>query len=92
MNEMLRALYETFYRRLPETELNRKIESCHQQLIDTIDKPSRRLVLQIIDAKDQIIDDTSLDSFIAGFDLACQLCREMDTYRQRGNLGDSDEC
>lgn len=92
MNELLRALYDTFYKRPPEIERNREIESYHQQLIDTLDKPSRRMVLRIIDAKDQIIDDTSVDSFVAGFDLAYQLCREIAAYRQRGRLGDPDEC
>ena len=49
MNELLKALYDNFYVPLPETELKKEIEDCHQQLIEALDKPERRLVLQIID-------------------------------------------
>lgn len=77
MNELLKALYDNFYEPLPETELKKEIEECHQQLIEALDKPERRLVLQIIDAKDQIVEDRSIDSFIAGFRLAWRLSNEL---------------
>ena len=80
MNELLKALYDNFYEPLPETELKREIEDCHQQLIEALDKPERRLVLQIIDDKDQIAENRSIDSFIAGFRLAWQLQNEMFYY------------
>ena len=41
-----------------------EIEECHQALSDALGKPERRLVLQIIDTKDRIAEDTSIDSFI----------------------------
>ena len=77
MNELLKALYDNFYEPLPETKLKKEIEDCHQQLIEALDKPERRLVLQIIDAKDQIAEDRSIDSFIAGFRLAWRLSNEL---------------
>lgn len=80
MNELLKALYDNFYEPLPETELKKEIEDCHQKLIDALDKPERRLVLQIIDDKDQIAENRSIDSFIAGFHLAWQLQNEMFYY------------
>ena len=82
MNELLKALYDDFYDPLPETELKKEIEDCHQQLIETLDKPERRLVLQIIDAKDQIAEDKSIDSFIAGFLLAWRLSNELNMYEK----------
>ena len=39
--------------------------------------PELRLVLRSIDAKDRIAEDTSLDSFIAGFELAWKLSIEL---------------
>ena len=42
--------------------------------------PERRLVLRIIDAKDHIIEDTSIDSFISGFRLAWKLSAELNHY------------
>ena len=82
MNELLKALYDNFYEPLPETKLKKEIEDCHQQLIEALDKPERRLVLQIIDAKDQIAEDRSIDSFIAGFRLAWRLSNELNMYEK----------
>ena len=82
MNELLKALYDNFYEPLPETELKKEIEDCHRQLIDALDKPERRLVLQIIDDKDQIAENRSIDSFIAGFRLACRLAIEVSVSEQ----------
>ena len=82
MNELLKALYDNFYEPLPETELMKEIEECHQKLIEALDKPERRLVLQIIDDKDQIAENRSIDSFIAGFRLSWQLCNELNVYER----------
>ena len=82
MNELLKALYDNFYKPLPKTELKKEIEDCHQALIAALDKPERRLVLQIIDAKDQIAEDRSIDSFIAGFRLAWRLSNELNMYEK----------
>ena len=49
MNEMLKALYDGFYEKLPAMQLKAEIERCHQELIEKLGKPERRLVLQIID-------------------------------------------
>ena len=70
------------YEPLPETELKKEIEDCHRQLIEALDKPERRLVLQIIDDKDQIAENRSIDSFIAGFRLAWTLGNELNMYEQ----------
>ena len=82
MNEMLKALYDGFYKRPPATQLKAEVDRCHQELIDKLDKPERRLVLQIIDCKDQIAEDLSIDSFIAGFQLAWKLSQELNMYEQ----------
>ena len=86
MNGMLKALYYAFYNPIPDTELKKEVEDCHQLLIETLDKPSRRLVLRVIDAKDHITEDISIDSFIAGFTLAWQMCNEVSDYRQCNRL------
>ena len=82
MNEMLKALYDSFYERQSATQLRAEIGRCHQELIEKLDKPERRLVLQIIDCKDQIAEDLSIDSFIAGFRLAWKLSQELNMYEQ----------
>ena len=41
MNEMLKALYDSFYEKLPATQLKAEIERCHKELIEKLDKPER---------------------------------------------------
>ena len=62
---------------------------CHKEAMTTEKKllkglydcfyapPERKLVLRINDAQDSIIEQTSLDSFIAGFELAWRLSIEL---------------
>jgi len=43
-------------------------------------------VLQIIDAKDRIVEDTSIDSFISGFELAWRLSMELNNYESERSV------
>ena len=78
--ELLKAMYDCFYIPPELPAASQEVEVCHQTLIDRLDKPERKLVLQIIDAKDHISEDTSLDSFISGFRLAWRLSAELNHY------------
>ena len=49
MNETLKSLYDRFYTPLPMVEYEQEVEACHHQLIERLEKPERKLVLQIID-------------------------------------------
>ena len=90
MNELMKALYDSFYERLPATQLKDEIERCHQELIEKLEKSERKLVLQIIDCKDLIAEDLSIDSFIAGFRLAMRLSQELNIYEKGHPLSTSD--
>ncbi len=79
-NKLLNALYDCFYTPPALTGERQEVEECHQALIKALEKPERRLVLRIIDAKDHIIADTSIDSFISGFRLAWRLFTELNHY------------
>ena len=86
MNKLLKNLYECFYIPPELPAQKQEIEECHQALINVLDKPERRLVLQIIDAKDRIVEDTSIDSFISGFELAWQLSMELNQYEKERSV------
>ena len=90
MNELLKALYDSFYKKHPATQLKAEIERCHQELIAKLEKPERKLVLQIIDCKDQIAEDLSIDSFIAGFRLAWKMSQELNMYDRERPISTSD--
>ena len=84
--ELLKALYDCFYTRPELTQPKQEVEQCHQALIEVLGKPERRLVLQIIDAKDRIAEDMSIDSFISGFELAWQLSMELNQYEKERSV------
>ena len=86
MNKLLKDLYDCFYTPPELPAQKQEIEECHQALINALDKPERRLVLQIIDAKDRIVEDTSIDSFISGFALAWRLSVELDQYEKERSI------
>lgn len=86
MDELLKALYDNCYREVPTPQLKVEIEHCHQELIKRPDKPERRLALRIIDCKDHIAEDLSIDSFIAGFRLGQKLNQELNRYEQERPL------
>ena len=80
MNKLLKDLYDCFCTPPELAATKREIEECHRALIEALGRPERRLVLKIIDAKDHISEDTSLDSFISGFRLAWRLSAELNHY------------
>ena len=86
MNKLLKDLYDCFYIPPNLPAQKQEIEECHQALIEALDKPERRLVLQIIDAKDRIVEDTSIDSFISGFELAWRLSAELNQYEKERSI------
>ena len=86
MNKLLKDLYDCFYTPPELTATKREIEECHRALIEALGKPERRLVLKIIDAKDHISEDTSLDSFISGFEFAWKLFMELNYYEDERSV------
>lgn len=45
VNELLKELHDNFFEKLPAMQLKAEIERCHQELIEKLDKPERKLVL-----------------------------------------------
>ena len=86
MKKPLKGLYDCFYVS-PELPAQKyEIEDCHQALTEVLDKPKWQLVLQIIDAKDRIVEDTSIDCFISGFELAWQPSMELNQYEKERSV------
>lgn len=93
-DKLLEKLYDIFYTP-PDFLLQRQeVEEGRQALGKVLDKQMNRMVIQIIDAKDSMIDNVSMDSFISGFELARKLSLELNNYenervvsRRMGRLG-----
>lgn len=75
--KLLKELYDCFYAPPELSEQEEEVTACHKALIEALAKPERKLVLRIIDAQNLIIEQTSLDSFTAGFELAWRLLIEL---------------
>lgn len=84
--KLLKDLYDCFYTPPELPAQKQEIEECHQALSGALGKPERRLVLQIIDAKDRIAEETSIDSFIAGFELAWKLSVELNHHENERSV------
>ena len=84
--KLLKDLYDYFYTPPELSAQKQEIEECHRALSEALGKPERRLVLRIIDAKDRIAEDTSIDSFITGFELAWKLSMELNYYENERSV------
>ena len=84
MNKTLTALYNSFYTPPQAADTRAEIQAIHKQLILKLNKPERRLVLRLIDAKDRLTEETSMDSFVSGFRLAWRLANELNSYPENG--------
>lgn len=80
MHDTLKLLYDRFYTPLPMEEAEQEIETCHQRLIERLEKPERKLVLRIMDAQGLIAEERFVDSFICGFRLAWELANELNHF------------
>ena len=49
------------------------------------------MVLRLIDAKDRLAEELSMDSFVCGFRLAWQLANELISYPEHGRPTRSDQ-
>ena len=84
--KLLKDLYDCFYTPPKLPAQKQEIDECHQAISEVLGKTERQLVLQIIDAKDRIAEDTSIDSFIAGFEPAWKLSMELNHYENERSV------
>ena len=82
MNELLYELYEKLYTPLAMSKQRAEIYECHYKLVEVLDKPERKLLLTIMDRKDEIADELAFDSFVCGFNLALRLNSELRLYEE----------
>lgn len=84
MNKILTALYNSFYTPPQAADAHAEIRAIHKQLILKLDKPERRMILRLIDTKDHLAEELSMDSFACGFRLAWRLANELNDYPGNG--------
>lgn len=82
MTELLKSFWDNYYEPPHEFEKKQAIEDHHMELVETLSAEDRKLILYIIDLKDQIAEGLSIDSFMSGFQLAWKLATELN-YREK---------
>ena len=91
MRNILKLLYDRFYKPVPMAEAEQEIEVCHRQLIERLEKPERKLVLRIMDNQSLISEEHSMDSFFCGFKLAWELAYELNHFETDRHLFPAEE-
>ncbi len=76
----LQDLFYKYDKFAPPKIYEELVSSAHQTLIDELDKPHRKLILQIIDNKDLISKEYAEESFRCGFYVAYKLMTELNNY------------
>ena len=77
MNDYMRALHRAFFCEKEHTDLHSEIETLHTQISQRLDKADRKLLLRLLDAQYMLREETSLESFTAGFRLAGGIAMEL---------------
>ena len=77
MYDYMKTLHRQFFREPECSELRREIEQTRQVLRDGMDKESRRRLLYLTDCQSALREEVSLQSFLAGYRLACGIYREL---------------
>jgi len=80
MKPILEELFSQYSNFIPDPYATQIIEEAHQQLIRSLEKPERKLVLRIIDNKDLIARARARESFECGFWLAWRLLAQLNIY------------
>lgn len=86
MTPLLETLYDRFYVPDKSDENQEVAETCHKHLIETLSREERKIVLQLIDAKDHAAERQSIDSFVLGFQIAWMLSMELEQYKSTHSL------
>ncbi len=77
MYDYMKSLHRQFFREPECSELRREIEQTRQELRDQLDKEKRRKLLYLVDCQAALREDISIQSFLAGYRLACGIYREL---------------
>ncbi|GAB1476872.1 hypothetical protein MASR2M70_17080 [Bacillota bacterium] len=80
MKAILEELYDSYNNFIPDPTTQAEVDTAHQALIRSLEKPERKLVLRIIDNKDLIAGACARSSFECGFWLAWRLYTQLNMY------------
>ena len=77
MKDYMMALHQRFCKEPECREVRREIDAIHQELHQLLDRRSQKKLLKLTDLENELLDETSLESFLSGFKLALRIAAEL---------------
>ena len=80
MYEYMRALHARFCREPELQKAREKLEQAYREIKARLGQQDQETLLQLADLENELREETSLTSFIAGFQLGMGIVGEMERY------------
>ena len=80
MNDYMQALHQRFCREPDRPELERALDDTYHALRENITRQDQELLLRAQDLENELREEASLTSFIAGFRLGMGIAGELEPY------------
>ena len=80
MYDYMRVLHQLFCKEPERKEVQEDLEQAYHILREKISWQDRETLLRIVDLEIELQEETSLTSFIAGFQLGMGIARELEPY------------
>mgnify|MGYP000351570235 CR=1 FL=1 len=77
MKDYMMALHQRFCREPECREIKQQIREVEQELHQVLDRRGQEQLLKLADLENELLDETSLESFLSGFKLALGIAAEL---------------
>ena len=77
MRDYMMALHQRFCKEPECREVRKELEAVHQGLYQALDRRGQEQLLKLADLENELLDETSLESFLSGFKLALGIAAEL---------------
>ena len=77
MKDYMMALHQRFCKEPECQEIKQQIREVEQDLHQTLDRRGQERLLKLADLENELLDETSLESFLSGFKLALGIAAEL---------------
>ena len=80
MNDYMRALHQRFCKEPERKEVREELERVYATVKERLPRQDQEKLLRIADLEIDLLEETSLASFVAGFQLGMGIAGEMERY------------
>ena len=77
MKDYIMALRQRFCTEPEYREVRKELEAVHQNLYQVLDRRGQEHLLKLANLENELLDETSLESFLSGFKLALGIAAEL---------------